>query len=235
MRNRMVFKKWVIGLTLLFSECFSITAQEVKVSLEDKFPIEISEQKGTKSDLIIYVTGDGGWNKFSRNFVHEFEKLGYGVVSLNSFEYFREGKSPTSFARDLGLLSDHYLKEWNKSSIIIVGYSFGADVASFLPNYLTSQLKGKVKKVALLSPSASTDFVIKISDLLGWDDNKNGKFKVQQEIEKSQLPIVCIFGKEEKLLLKKSLKTENEISVYELPGGHRFDDNFNGLVQIITS
>ena len=58
---------------------------------------------------------------------------------------------------------------------------------------------------------------------------------VQPEIEKSQLPVVCIFGKKESLLLKKYLKNNDLVSVYELPGHHQYNDNFNGLVQIIIS
>ncbi len=214
-------------------QCFIVPAQEV--NFESKFPIELSVNKGTKSDLIIYLTGDGGWNKFSKNLIHEFEKQGYGVVSLNSLKYFRNEKSPESFAQDIELLSKYYLKKWNKTSLIIVGYSFGADVASFLPGYVSVQLREKITKVALLSPSANTDFVIRISDLLGIGYDESGKFKVQPEIEKSQLPIICIFGKKESLLLKTTLKNLSKVSIYELPGGHDYDDNSIRLVEIIIS
>ncbi len=236
MKNRFFIEKWLPGLVFfVFLNLTVIAAQQEKINFEDKFPIELSDNTGTRSELIVYLTGDGGWNRFSRNFVHEFEKQGYGVVALNSFEYFRKEKSPSDLAAVIGLISTHYLNEWNKTSLIIVGYSFGADVASFLPANLSSQLKRKVKKVALLSPSASTDFVVRISDLLGFGDNETGKYKTRQEIEESKLPVVCIFGKKESLLLKKSLINNDLVSVYELPGGHQFNDNFNGLVQIITS
>ena len=233
MKNRKISGKWLAGLVFLFFCCNSTPVQDIHFA--EKLPLELSPDKGIKSDLIIYLTGDGGWNRFSENLVHEFEKQGYGVVSLNSLKYFWNKKSPENLARDLGSVSDHYLKDWNKRSLIIVGYSFGADVASFLPGYLSSRIREKIKKVALLSPSASTDFVIRIGDLLGLSDNDNGKFKVGQEIEKSQLPVICIFGKRESLLLKKHLKSGNGLSVYELPGGHRFDNNYNQLVQLIFS
>ena len=231
----MITAKSLIGAVCLFFLGCNSNSRETRIHFENKFPVEISVNKGIRDDLIIYLTGDGGWNRFSQNLVQEFEKHGYGVISLNSLKYFKDQKTPAVFAGDLELLAEYYLKEWNKNSLIIVGYSFGADVASFLPGYLSSKLKGEVKKIALLSPSASTDFVVRISDLLGMDDNEKGKYNVRQEIEKSQLPVVCIFGEKENLLLKKYVKTENKVTVYNLPGGHRFNYNFNELVQIISS
>ena len=100
MKNRMISGKWLIGLTFIFFPSFTVFAQEV--GFEDKFPIELSDNKGTRSELIVYLTGDGGWNRFSRNLVNEFEKQGYGVVSLNSFEYFGT-KNPLQI---LPLISD---------------------------------------------------------------------------------------------------------------------------------
>lgn len=229
----MISGKWLFGTTFVLFQCFNIMAQEF--SFETTFPIELSANKGIRNDLIVYLTGDGGWNKFSKNLIQEFEKEGYGVVTLNSYKYFRNEKTPSGFANDIALITNYYLKEWNKTSVIIIGYSFGADVASFLPGYLSYTTKEKIKKLALLSPSEGTDFVVKFSDLMGISYDENGKFKVQQEIEKSQLPIICIFGKEETLKLKRNLTNGDKISIYELTGGHDYNDDFKRLVQIIIS
>ena len=218
---------------LMFLPCFSIFDQET--GIEAKYPVEVSENLGSRNELVIYLTGDGGWNKFSKNITKEINNQGFGVVSMNSLKYFRTQKSPEVFARDIAQISDCYLKKWNKTSVIIVGYSFGADVASFLPDYLADSLKKKITKVVLLSPSASTDFVIRISDLLGFNDNEKGKFLVQPEIEKSQLPMVCVFGQDESLLLKEQLKNDDFVSIYKLPGHHNYHDNYIRLVKIIIS
>ena len=50
--------------------------------------LQLSVSKGNKSALIIYLSGDGGWNELNQKLVQEFEKLGYGVVSLNTRKYF---------------------------------------------------------------------------------------------------------------------------------------------------
>lgn len=201
----------------------------------DNLPLKISPENGTHDDLIVYLTGDGGWNNFNNKFIQEFENQHYGIVSLNCRKYFWKEKEPEDLARDIAEISEYYLNKWNKKSLIIVGYSFGADVASFLPTWLPIKLKKEIKRIVLLSPSASTDFVVKISDLFGEVDTEKRKFKVKPEIENSSLPMICIFGKEENLILMKSLKNSNLLQIFEIPGDHQFNNNYAGLVRIAIS
>ncbi|HKI90483.1 MAG TPA: AcvB/VirJ family lysyl-phosphatidylglycerol hydrolase, partial [Draconibacterium sp.] len=193
--RRKNFRRWLILiLILLLGSNFSFA--QGTINLKD-LPLEASLSKGKRNDLVLYLTGDGGWNSFSQKLKEEFEKKGYGVVSLNSRKYFWKGKSPEVFARDMEKISNYFMGNWKKASLIIVGYSFGADVASFLPNLLTTDLKQKIKKIALLSPSASTDFEVRLSDLLATTDDAARKYKVGGEIKKNRLPMACIFGKNE--------------------------------------
>ena len=196
-------------------------------------PLEFSVSDGTRMELIVYITGDGGWNNFNQQMVQEFEHQGYGVVALNSRKYFWSEKTPEEFARDITQLTAYYLKGWKKSSVIIVGYSFGADVASFLPNRLSADFNRKIKKIALISPSASTDFVIRLSDLVGETENLNRKYKVKPEIDQIALPVVCTFGKGETKVLKSGLKIKKGLTMVELPGDHRYNYDFALLVKTI--
>jgi type IV secretory pathway VirJ component len=125
------------------------------------------------------------------------------------------------------------LKEWGKSSLIIVGYSFGADVASFLPGRLSDELHNKIKKVILISPSVSNDFVIRLSDLIGVSEQVDRKYKVEPELNNTDLPVICIFGSEEQLILKTKLLKKKNISIFELPGDHRYNDNFALLFKVM--
>ncbi len=215
----------------LIINLFSLQAQP-PVSLPD-LPVVASISHGAHDELIIYVTGDGGWNSFNGQLVHQMELLGYGVVALNSRKYFWSEKSPEIFARDIEQLTNYYLKVWNKSSLIIVGYSFGADVVSFLPGRLSPDLKNKIRHIALISPSASTDFVIRLSDLVGETENINRRYKVKPEIDQIGLPLVSTFGKDEVKVLKNSLKNSRNQSINELPGDHRYNDDFELLVKSI--
>ena len=173
-------RKWLVLILVMLTTISFSFAQGIN-NLND-FPLEASQSGGNRNDLVLYLTGDGGWNSFSQKLKDEFEKKGYGVVSLNSRKYFWKGKSPEVFARDIEKISNYFMKNWKKASLIIVGYSFGADVASFLPGLLTMELQNKIKKIALLSPSASTDFEVRLSDLLATSDDAERKYKVGSEI-----------------------------------------------------
>ncbi len=232
MERRKIVVYWLVLLTVICMSSNLTTAQGIP-ALGD-LPLETSAVKGSRSDLILYLTGDGGWNAFSQKLKEEFEKKGYGVVSLNSRKYFWKGKSPKIFARDIEKISNYFMKNWGKASLIVVGYSFGADVASFLPRLLTIDLQHKIKKVALLSPSASTDFEVHLSDLLATADDAQRKYKVGGEIERNGLPMTCIFGQNENLLLKDSLSENNSLKVFRLPGGHHYNDNFSLLMETIN-
>lgn len=230
--RRITFKILLVIFIMVFVNSNLLVAQESSVL--ENLPLETSATKGSRNDLVIYLTGDGGFNAFSQKFKAEFEKKGFGVVALNSRKYFWKGKSPGDFARDIENISNYFLKSWKKASLIIVGYSFGADVASFLPHLLTTDLQNKIKKIALLSPSASTDFEVRLSDLFATTDDADRKYKVGKEIEENKLPMACIFGKDEHLILKDRLNESDSLKIYQLPGGHHYNDNFSLLMKTIN-
>ena len=227
----MVLRNIVICLICLLGCNDRLKAQDVR-SVND-LPLQLSASKGSNAALVLYLSGDGGWNEFNQKLVHEFEKQGYGVVTLNTRKFFWDQKSPEVFAVDIDQLSKYYLKEWKKSSVVIVGYSFGADVGIFLPGRLSSELQKKIIKIALISPSASSDFVIRLSDMIGENENLDREFKVMPEIGKTDLPVICIFGNDEKLILKTILPKKKNLIIYELPGDHRYNNDFKAISKLI--
>ena len=222
-------------LTIIFlltiTCAFAVPAMNSK--LMHYLPVQLSGSKGNNNELVIYLTGDGGLNNFSQTLIHEIEKEGYGVVTLNTRKYFRIKRTPDNFAHDVEDLLNYYMSEWGKTSFIIVGYSFGADVAAFLPGRLPGNLIAKMNHIALLSPSASTDFVINLKDLIGDSRNTKRKYKVGPELNKTSLPIVCIFGIEEDLKLKNTLLKKESLTIHELPGRHHYKNNTALLIKTI--
>lgn len=225
-------KKILIAIFLILVACsFAFSVQ--KSEFPGKLPLQLSNYRGIKSELVIYLTGDGGWNKFSQKLVLDIEKEGYGVVALNSRKYFRNKKTPEIFAQDIEYLANYYTQEWNKTSLIIVGYSFGADVSAFLPKRLSNAVLSKMDHIALLSPSISTDFVINLKDLIGDSRNTKRKYKIGPELADSNFPIICIFGMDEDLKLKNTPVKSKWLKIHKLPGNHHYKENTALLVQKI--
>lgn len=225
-------KKILICFFLLPITCaFTIPVQKLK-SIQE-LPLQLSGSKGTNNKLVIYLTGDGGWNDFSQKLTQKLEKTGYGVVSLNTRKYFRIKRTPDIFAQDIEHLVNYYMREWKKTSVIIVGYSFGADVAAFLPRHLPITLLVKINHIALLSPSLSTDFVINLSDLIGDSKHTKRTYLVAPELNETTLPIVCIFGIKEDLYLKNILLKRESLTIHELPGSHHYKYDTALLVKMI--
>jgi type IV secretory pathway VirJ component len=210
---------------------FAIPVMNSK-SLHD-LPVQLSGSKGNNNELVIYLTGDGGLNNFSQTLIHEIESEGYGVVSLNTRKYFRIKRTPDNFALDIENLVSFYMNDWGKTSVIIVGYSFGADVAAFLPRRFSVNLLAKMNHMVLLSPSASTDFVINLKDLIGDSRNTKRKYKIWPELNETTFPIVCIFGKDEDLKLKNTLLKKESLTIHQLPGKHHYKNNTELLIKMI--
>lgn len=224
------YKFFILSIFLALTG--SVSAQEV-TPLKD-MPIHVSSSNGNQKNLILYVSGDGGWNDFSKGLVKECEAKGFSVVALDSRKYFWEEKTPAQFTKDVEMLLTHYLQFWNKPSFSIIGYSFGADVSAFIPKRLSLNLRKKTKLLILISPSSSTDFKIKLNDLFFSNDARNRKYKLIKELEQSSVNLLCVFGKEENLLLKENIQPNAGLLVKEFPGSHTYNNDQESLVKFIV-
>ena len=222
------FKTTLFALLICFSgPVFSQGKAEMS-----NYPLHISPSPDDKA-LVIYLTGDGGWNSFSQSLSAELQKNGYAVVALDTRKYFWDQKTPDQLARDIQRMIDYYMKAWNKSSWILVGYSFGADTGSFLPSRLTKSSGTQLESVVLLSPGFSTGFVTKISNMLGFGGTDKDKYKVYPELLKSPAPVLCIFGKDEDSDFYPVLKPTANIKKMLVPGNHKFNDDTKLIAKVI--
>ena len=215
---------------LLLTGCFMGKAQDTLPI--DKFPIQVLGNFKELKPFILYLTGDGGWNSFSQQFCNDIYKEGYSIVALNSRRYFWEAKTPDRFINDLEEIISYYLKQSQVKEFCIVGYSFGADVGAFIPAMLSNNLKEKLHPMVLMSPGLSTDFEVKLMDLLGGPEVSR-KYKILPELDQTTVPILCIFGEDEELEIKEYLKESGKITVKVLDGGHRYNFETQTLVDLI--
>jgi type IV secretory pathway VirJ component len=199
-----------------------------------ELPIYTYPKAGNKP-LIVYLSGDGGLNAFSKELISNLNNQGYALVVLDTRKYFWDKKTPEQFAKDLGQTVSFYLRSWNKSSFALLGYSFGADVGAFVPALLSEGNQDKLKSMVLLSPGFSTGFVTKLSNMLGMGNSDNEHYKVYPQLLKCPAPVVCVFGKTENSDFYKALKPTANIKKMLIPGSHKYDDNVKLVAQTIIT
>lgn len=182
--------------------------------------------------LALLISGDGGWTDFDNSIAETLVQNGISCIGFDTQKYFWEPKSPDATAKDVVLALEYYMLHLKKSKIIMLGYSFGADVIPFITNRLPQELKSKVLLTAMLSPDDNTDFEVTLSSML--DISSEGKYNVINEVRKINTgKKLCIFGKDEDAEeLEKSFKLSGA-DILSVNGGHHYDDNFGLIVSSV--
>jgi type IV secretory pathway VirJ component len=142
--------------------------------------------------LAFLLSGDGGWASIDRKVAATFVQRGIPVVGLDSLRYFWHERTPEETARDVGAIITHYLEAWHCRQVVLVGYSFGADVLPFVANRLPPQVAGHVASLALLEPSQSATFEIHISNWLPGVVTPG--LPLQPELAMLHVPLLCLHG-----------------------------------------
>ena len=207
---------------------------KIKINTSD-LPVIITLPTTAKSEsLVLFISGDGGWNNFDKDLSQKYAEQGFTVVGLNSLKYFWEKKSPEQAALDVSALLKNYMGIYKKNKIILCGYSFGADVLPFIYNRLPVEMKNKVGHIQLLSPASFTDFEIHISDLFS-TKNSVRSYQVGTEIQKiNNIPVTCFYGREESEKPLTSVKLPN-FKILILNGDHHYNNNTTSIVRSVVN
>ncbi len=182
--------------------------------------------------VIFYISGDGGFNKFSTAFCQSLNNKGYDVYALNARSYFDDKKTPEQTTNDIRNYLNKKLAGRKSRKVVLIGYSFGADVLPFILNRLPKNVLD-VPVSFIMAPSSSTDFEIHWSDIFGGNTKRD--MDVVTEINKlndDNIVIINSSDEHELALNKISLKKyTHEV----LPGGHHFDGDTDQIINVILN
>jgi type IV secretory pathway VirJ component len=194
--------------------------------------VELSA-KGNPRDLFaIMLSGDGGWAGLDREVASELAARGVPVVGWDSLRYFWDARTPDGAARDLARVIQHYAQAWQKSEVLLIGYSQGADTLPFMVNRLTAESRRLVKATALIAVSEEAFFEFHVTHWLG---TPTGGLPTLPELEKGSMgQVLCVYGGDEKDSPCLGLKGEGLRKV-PLPGGHHFNGDYGSVAQSILS
>jgi len=178
--------------------------------------------------VAILISGDGGWRDLDKTMGEWLSTQGVHVIGLDSLHYFWSKRTPQELATDIAeLVKD--ADPTQKLPVMLIGYSFGADVIPFSWPLLPAKIQDRIKVMALLAPSLSTSFQVTISGWLGIDDTEN---KVAPAI--AALPpakVMCIYGKDDADETACTDPSIDKSTVTETGGGHHFDGDYTTIAQ----
>ncbi len=159
-------------------------------------PLKEVQAGGTSNEFALLLTGDGGWAGLDQELAARLAASGVPTVGLNSLKYFWSARTPEQTAQDVARVMRHYLAAWNKQRVLLVGYSFGADVLPFVVNRLPPDLRERVASVSLLGIDANASFEIRVSRL---GRRRRRRPATQPEVGGIRtVPVLCLYGEGEK-------------------------------------
>jgi len=188
--------------------------------------------KENKHPLVIFYSGDGGWRDIDKKIGGYLSDQGYFVVGIDSLRYFWRKKEPQTMAGDLDRLIRHYGKQASGNGVMLVGYSFGADIIPFMVNRLSADTKSQIKMVSLLGISEHASFEIRLQDIIG-GINKDGPPTLPELLKMKGIPTQCVFGEAEKDSVCADKALDASINRVEMAGGHHFDGDYRHTADLI--
>lgn len=191
-------------------------------------PVVDLPARGKARALALFVSGDGGWRDIDKQIGEQLTQDGIHVVGLDALRYFWSARDPQATAADLARM----IREADPAGelpVLVLGYSFGADLFPFSWPFWPEALKARTRLIALLGPNRSTGFSVTVTGWLGY----GGEHAVVPRIAAMPLErVLCVYGAAETnpACTDPSLAAARRI---RLEGGHHFDRDYPAIARLI--
>ena len=194
--------------------------------------VEVPPTGAARDLMAVVLTGDGGWAEIDKRVSARLAADGIPAVGWSSLKYYWSPKTPEAASHDLARILEHYGRAWGKRRVLLVGYSFGADVLPFLVSRLPPQLRSRVALVGLLGLSEQASFEFHVA---GWLGVETGHHATVPEVARlAATPVLCLRGEDEadsacRLLHGAAVRTVT------LPGGHHFGGDYERIAEALLA
>ena len=176
--------------------------------------------------VAVVYSGDGGWQDLDKVIGEWLSTQDLNVVGVSTIKAFWETREPPEVAATF----ERLVAEADPSGtlpILVVGYSFGADIFPFAWPELRPDIQNRIKLVGLLALSRETGFHVSIEGWLGLD---TGTFSVVDAMKR--LPpgkVLCVYGEEEEDDTGCKPDVLPGMAIERTTGEHHFDGDYIGL------
>jgi type IV secretory pathway VirJ component len=195
-------------------------------------PLTILDATPSRDTMAVIYSGDGGWRDLDSQVGTNLQAAGIPVVGVDSLRYFWSKKTPEQTSEDLATIIHTYEKRWKVKHVILIGYSFGADILPAAYNGLPEKLKSRVAQVSLLALSHQADYEVSVSGWLG--SSGTGSADPLTDVAKiDPARVQCMYGTDEDDDACKDL-VGGPIETVGIKGGHHFDGDYPALAKRIV-
>ncbi|WP_105432631.1 virulence factor family protein [Neorhizobium sp. T6_25] len=191
-------------------------------------PLNVLQAKPAMNTMAVIFSGDGGWRDLDSEVGGYLQSQGIPTIGLDSLRYFWSERSPQATADDLAKIIEYYRRQWGVQNVLLVGYSFGADVLPATYNLLPAEDRARVKQITLLGLSHEVDYEISVTGWLGVAGDGKGGDPMTDIVKIDPKLIQCVYGTDEDDDPCPTLKDKG-VEVVPIEGGHHFDENYQAL------
>lgn len=187
--------------------------------------------------MAVLYSGDGGWRDINQRLSARLNENGVPVIGVDSLRYFWSEKTPEETAADLSEIVAHYRKRLGVSKVVLIGYSFGANILPKVYGLLPDQDSKSVTMLSLLALSHQADFEIAVSGWLGAAGSGKHGDPVDHLATVDPGRIQCVYGLEEQDTACPALepRVKDGVDLIARPGGHHFDENYELIADRIVA
>ncbi len=193
-----------------------------------QLPVKEFQSHGNSDYFVLLYTGDGGWKSLAMDLAGYFQKKNISVVGLDVRKYFWTKRNQSEISSSLKVLIEHYATAWHKSKVVLIGYSFGAEVLPFAISEQNQSLIEMIKKIIMIAPGQKAEFEVTFGSML---DVSNDGLQISPEMAKINVDKFYIICDDSEEALCSTLNDQYDIDV--LKGGHHFDGDFQELNSLI--
>lgn len=191
-------------------------------------PLTILDTKPTMNTMAVIYSGDGGWRDIDSDVGTYLQSQGMPVVGVDSLRYFWHERKAQETADDMAKIIETYRRKWGVQNVVLIGYSFGADILPASYNLLPRSIKAHVRQMSLLAFSKEVDFEISVTGWLGVAGEGKGGNTLNDIAKIDPKVVQCMYGTDEDDDPCPTLKDKG-VETVAIDGGHHFDEDYEAL------
>jgi type IV secretory pathway VirJ component len=193
--------------------------------------VEVPAARGSGGDvMVVLLSADGGWARLDEELAARLAQAGYPVVGWNSLRYYMTPRDPAVAADDLSVVMRTYQRKWGRDRVLLVGYSFGADVLPLVTARLDAADRANVAGLVLLGFWKDAEFKFRPREVGGRIRHYETLPVVRALVD---MPILCIGGEHDTRSVCAHIGTPNVTSRIVPSSGHGLGAHANEVFKLM--